>query len=70
MISFNSVYSKALPISATIIHFLACFKCFESKVQTNFNGLNTDGSFTTDISNSFLSPSEEIPQLQTSSCLG
>ena len=29
---------------------------FSEKVQKNFNGSNTDGSFTTAISNSFLSP--------------
>ena len=30
-------------------------------IQTNFNGSNTDGSFTTAVSNSFLSPLEKSP---------
>ena len=30
-----------------------------SEVQQNFNGSNTDGSFTTAVSNSFLSPQEK-----------
>ena len=33
-------------------------------IQLNFSGSNTDGSFTTAISNSFLSPLENNPQLQ------
>ena len=33
--------------------------CFE--IQWNFNGSNTDGSFTTAVSNSFLSPLEQVP---------
>ena len=33
------------------------------KMQLNFNGSNTDGSFTTAVSNSFLSPKEKIPGL-------
>ena len=30
-------------------------------IQQNFNGSNTDGLFTTAVSNSFLSPLEKIP---------
>ena len=30
-------------------------------IQWNFNGSNTDGSFTTAVSNSFLSPLHNIP---------
>ena len=30
-------------------------------LQQNFNGSNTDGSFTTDVSNSSLGPLEQIP---------
>ena len=36
----------------------------ENKIQLNFNGSNTDGSFTTAVSNSFLSPLEKNPKLQ------
>ena len=32
-----------------------------SMVQQNFSGLNTDGLFTTAVSNSFLSPLEQYP---------
>ena len=32
-------------------------------IQKNFNGSNTDGSFTTAVSNSFLSPAEKFPGL-------
>ena len=31
------------------------------KLQWNFSGSNTDGSFTTAVSNSFLSPQEQNP---------
>ena len=34
------------------------------EVQQNFNGSNTDGSFTTAVSNTFLGPLEQSPQLQ------
>ena len=33
-------------------------------IQSNFGGSNTDGSLTTAVSNSFLSPQEKIPWLQ------
>ena len=33
-------------------------------IQQNFNGSNTDGLFTIAVSNSFLSPLENIQQLQ------
>ena len=35
-----------------------------ANIQSNFSGSNTDGTFTTAVSNSFLSPWEEIPWLQ------
>ena len=47
-------------------HLVDYFPEFRGKIliQENFNGSNTDGSFTTAVSNSFLSPLERIPQLQ------
>ena len=36
----------------------------EIKYSRTLNGSNTDGSFTTAVSNSFLSPLEKIPWLQ------
>ena len=33
-------------------------------IQYNFSGSNTDGSFTTAVSNSILDPLEQSPQLQ------
>ena len=43
---------------------------FAYNIQLNFNGLNTDGLFTTAVSNSFLIPWEKIPLLQISDNLG
>ena len=40
------------------------------QLQWNFSGSNTDCSFTTAISNSFLSPLEKIPKLQILDNLG
>ena len=40
------------------------------ELQLNFNGSNTDGSFTTAVSNSFLSPLEKIRKLQLWDNLG
>ena len=37
------------------------FLPFELIIQYNFNGSNTDGSYTTAASNSFLSPLEQYP---------
>ena len=38
-------------------NFAAClFKSKETQIRENFNGSNTDGSFTTAVSNSFFSP--------------
>ena len=43
---------------------LNLFSLENMDVQWNFNGSNTDGSFTTTVTNSFLSPQEIIPWLQ------
>ena len=37
--------------------------CYLVNTTYNFKGSNTDGSFTTAVSNSFLSPKEKIPGL-------
>ena len=42
----------------TAIFFPPCIQ------RENFSGTNTDGSFSTAVSNLFLSPSKKIPQLQ------
>ena len=38
--------------------------CIIIMIQLDFSGSNTDGSFTTAVSNSFLSPYEKIPWLK------
>ena len=37
-------------------HMLSCSCIEQLYIQSNFGGSNTDGSFTTAVSNSFLSP--------------
>ena len=46
--------------SVTVVKFSGSALC----VQYNFSGSDTDGSFTTVVSNSFLSPLDRIPQMQ------
>ena len=41
-----------------------------AETHSNLSGLNTDGSFTMDNSNSFLSPYEILPKAQENKCLG
>ena len=41
-----------------------------SKIQSNLDGSNTDGSFTMANSNSFLSPNEILPIAQENKYLG
>ena len=45
-------------------------KALYLEVQYNFNGLNTDGSFTVDDSNSFFSPYKILPIAQENKYLG
>ena len=40
------------------------------EIQKNFSGSNTDGSFTTAVSNSFLSPKEKTHPMQVCDNLG
>ena len=52
-----------------VVFFLSCItevrfyttEIYHIPIQQNFNGSNTDGSFTTAVSNSFLSPLERDP---------
>ena len=39
------------------------FQVLNGSIQQNFSGLNTDGSFTTAVSNLCLSPLEKVPWL-------
>ena len=41
-----------------------CTKIFLNQIQYNLNGSNTDGSFTVDYSNAFLSPYKILPIAQ------
>ena len=47
--------------SYTYVHLNSPSKAQLKKNKENFNGSNTDGSFTTAVSNSFLSPLEKNP---------
>ena len=46
------------------------FSVYINKIQYNLNGLNTDGSFTVDDSNSFFSPYKSLPIAQENEYLG
>ena len=53
-----------------IIRILHSWSFYMKFIQQNFNGSNTDGSFTTVVSNSFLSPSEKNHPMQICDNLG
>ena len=63
--SFLSV--KILQIFTIFYHLVSLFATVfyvvvsSFDIQKNFDGSNTDGSFTTAVSNSFLSPLENFP---------
>ena len=48
-------------VQTNIYHYT---KYNSNQLEQNFSGSNTDGSFTMDVSNSFLSPEEKVPWLQ------
>ena len=67
--NFWDYFGKRKPYQIVELHMTRFGNCFIKKkkschIQWNFHGSNTDGSFTTAVSNSFLSPLEQIPQLQ------
>ena len=57
---FFFVLSKIVPVYIYIyIYMVALLMVISPYIYTNFSGSNTDGSFTTVLSNSFLSPLEK-----------
>ena len=66
MVMVNTEYSIFVCFHTILLHLTCNRYC--NKVQSN--GSNTDGSFTTAYSNSFLNPYEILPIAQENKCLG
>ena len=73
---WNLVYSLGKEFASRVANRLFFFNVDSSRgrrqnsTQQNFSGSNPDGSFTTAVSKSFLSPLEKIPKLRIRDNLG